>query len=153
MGKGCFDCHHNGVPIMKELKVPWNNWNSQRALISSSVVPVSVANEEFFQQKADAAILEQAIQSDFQKYYQNWLRSRFIQQGNEIQLKDVNTMLSHFITNTTMNLASANIQSRGANTSPPNSDISGVPPIDTFLWDSILQTRLGPELSIPSYYI
>jgi hypothetical protein len=40
-GKGCFGCHVNGSPIMKELKLPWNNWNSQSALIPKEAVPAS----------------------------------------------------------------------------------------------------------------
>ena len=143
MGHGCFDCHHNGVPIMKELQVPWNNWHSQRVQISPNLVPVSVANEIFFQQRSGAEILEGAIQSNFQKYYREWLRSRYLREGSDIKLKDVNEMLSHVITNTTVNLNSVNIQSNGRNTSPPNRNINGISPIDTFLWDSILQTRLG----------
>ena len=143
MGQGCYDCHHNGVPIMKELQFPWNNWHSQRVQISPNLVPVSVANEPFFQQRTGGEVFEGAVRSNFQKYYQEWLRTRYLREGSNIKLRDVNQMLSHVITNTTVNLKSVNIQSNGENTSPPNQNVNGISPIDTFLWDSILQTRLG----------
>ena len=36
-GKGCFKCHVNGNPNMKELKFPWNNWSSMVAPIADNV--------------------------------------------------------------------------------------------------------------------
>jgi hypothetical protein len=32
-GQGCFDSHVNGSVVMKELKSPWNNWQSMKATI------------------------------------------------------------------------------------------------------------------------
>ncbi|RCJ19884.1 hypothetical protein A6S26_03905 [Nostoc sp. ATCC 43529] len=149
IGQGCFDCHHNGVVIMKELAVPWNNWQSQRATISSQVVPLVVANEPIFQNLTGAENLEQIIKGGFQNYYNKWLRKRYQNEGSTVQLSDTNQMLAHVISNTTINFGSTNIQSNGSQTSPPNSDISGIPN-DFFLWDSILSTTLGLQYQIPT---
>lgn len=149
IGQGCFDCHHNGVVIMKELAFPWNNWQSQRATISSQVVPIAVTNEPMFQNLTGAENLEQVIRGGFQNYYTNWLRKRYQKQGSTVQLSDTNQMLAHVISNTTINFASTNIQSNGSQTSPPNSDISGIPN-DFFFWDSILSTTLGLQYQIPT---
>ncbi|MUG97309.1 hypothetical protein F7734_35270 [Scytonema sp. UIC 10036] len=147
MGHGCFDCHHNGVVIMKELAFPWNNWHSQRAIISPLNVPLAVAQEQIFQNLNGAENLERAIRSGFQIYYQNWLRDRIKNEEGTIRLTDVSEMLRHLTTNTTINFASTNIESKGENTSPANSDISGIPN-DFFLWDSALKTALNLNYTI-----
>jgi len=40
-GKGCFTCHLDGGLNMKELTVPWNNWNSFFAPVDHSLIPPS----------------------------------------------------------------------------------------------------------------
>lgn len=148
IGHGCFDCHHNGVVIMKELAPPWNNWNSQFGGISPLVVPLAIAQETFFKNLNGAQDFENVVRGGFQTYYHNWLKDRFKTQGGITQLNNVNQMLRHIITNTTVNLTSTQIQSNGANTSPPNRDISGIPN-DFFLWDSALGTGLNLSYTIP----
>ena len=170
--KSCFNCHHNGLPIMKELEIPWNNWHSVRAVISSSIVPIAVAKERFFQQRRGAEILETVIRGNLQNYYRHWIKVRLHKQGNTIEVSDVDQMLHHLTANTTINLKSSNIQSDRENTSPsenyrdleklrfpldkdvsdssapsPNKkeevDVTGIPPVDTFLSDTIFQSLLG----------
>jgi hypothetical protein len=133
---------------MKELPRPWNNWHSELVSISPLVVPVNVANEQFFQQRKSAALLEDLIKGGFQNYYTNWLRARFERDGSEIRLTDVDQMLRRLTTNTTVNFRSTQIPSDGTKTSPPNRDIDGIPN-DFFLWDSILNTLLGVDYTIP----
>jgi len=147
IGQGCFRCHHNGVPIMREIELPWSNWQSQRANISAQFLPEEVASENFFLQRRGAEIFEQVIRSNFQSYYSNWLRSRFRKDGNTINISDVDEMLRHLTTNTTLNFKSSDVQSDGKNTSPANSDIIGIPPNDTFLADTLLQTTLKLDYS------
>jgi hypothetical protein len=149
MGHGCFDCHHNGVVIMKELNAPWNNWQSQQATISPLVVPLAVAQEKFFGNLNGAEVLERAIRSGFQTYYRSWLSDRYQNQGGTIQLRDVDLMLPHLISNTTINFISSGIQSNGLNTSPPQKDISGIPN-DLFVWDSVWRTVLNLNYTIPA---
>lgn len=147
-GQGCFDCHHNGVPIMKELQFPWNNWHSEAAAISPTVAPETVAEEPLFENRIGAEQLEQTIQGGFQIYYKGWLRARFENRGGVIHLTDVPEMLRRLTANTTINLVSSGIESRGAQTSPPGRDVSGIPN-DFFLWDTVLGTLLGLDYRIP----
>lgn len=148
VGKGCFDCHHNGVVIMKELKAPWNNWQSQLATISPLVVPSEVAQESLFKNLTGAEVLEGSIRGGFQRYYSEWLRGRYQRSGGEIHLSNVNEMLRHLIINTTINLESTAIQSDGQQTSPANRDIDGIPN-NFLLWDDVLNTLLDIGYTIP----
>lgn len=147
MGKGCFRCHHNGVPIMREIELPWNNWQSQRANIASAFLPEEVASENFFLQRRGAEVFEQVIRSNFQNYYRNWLGQRIRKEGGTTNISDVDKMLRYLTTNTTVNFKSSDVQSDGHNTSPEGLDIAGVPPKDTFLSDTLLQTTLGLDYS------
>ncbi|MBO3463165.1 hypothetical protein [Aetokthonos hydrillicola] len=147
MNQGCFSCHHNGIPIMRELELPWNNWQSQRANISSATVPAAVASDTVFQQRRGAELFEQIIRGNIQTFYNNWLRERTRKSGGITNISDVGELLRHVITNTTVNLKSTDIQSNGQNTTPKNIDISGVPPNDTFLADTLFQTTLGLNYS------
>src|SRR5262249_16958598 len=76
-GQGCFACHVNGVPVMKELKLPWNNWHSQ----SGSIVPEAVPNDEIrnsplFTNKSEAQELELITRG-------------WIERGTEARIADV----------------------------------------------------------------
>lgn len=143
MGHGCFRCHHNGVPVMRELEFPWNNWQSQRANIASTIIPTSVATEKFFLPRRNAEIFEGVVRGSVQHYYVDWLNERSRKEGTTTYLTDVEDMLRHLTTTTTINFKSSDVQSRGENTSPPNLDIAGIPPKDTFLSDTLWQTVLG----------
>jgi hypothetical protein len=147
MNQGCFRCHHNGIPVMREIELPWQNWQSERANISSANVPEEIARDSFFVSRRGAEIFEKLIRSDIQTYFTNWLRERTRKSGNIIKISDVGQMLRHLTTNTTLNLKSSNVQSSGKNTSPKNLDITGIPPKDTFLADTLLQTTLGLDYS------
>jgi hypothetical protein len=147
MGNGCFRCHHNGTPIMRELESPWNNWQSQRVNISSAVVPKAVAGESYFLPRRGAEIFEGVIRGSVQHYYRDWLAERSRKEGGTTYLSDVGDMLRHLTTTTTVNLKSSEVQSNPKDTSPENLDILGIPPRDTFLSDTLLQTTLGLNYS------
>ncbi len=58
-GKGCFQCHVNGNPNMKELNFPWNNWSSMVAPIPDSAVPPTstLLQDPLFMNKEGAEVL------------------------------------------------------------------------------------------------
>ena len=143
MNQGCFRCHHSGIPQMREIELPWQNWQSQRANISSANVPVAYATDPLFQQRRGAELFEQDIRANIKSFFSNWLRESTQKSRGITKISDVSEMLRHVTTNTTLNLKSTDVQSRGENTSPKNLDIAGVPPNDTFLADTLLQTTLG----------
>ena len=60
--QGCFACHVNGVPVMKELRSPWNNWHSQDASIPSEAIPdEAIRQSPLFQNKSGAEHLEPVV--------------------------------------------------------------------------------------------
>jgi hypothetical protein len=66
-GQGCFACHPNGTVLMKELHRPWQNWHSEEASISATVVPENMRPPDIpelkalFDGRAGAQILEELI--------------------------------------------------------------------------------------------
>jgi hypothetical protein len=69
LGKGCFRCHVHGAPIMKELRLPWNNWHSQSASIPPEAIPSQeLRNSALFKEppagtKQKAELLERIVRS------------------------------------------------------------------------------------------
>ena len=147
VGKGCFTCHHNGIPIFKELEFPWNNWHSQRYFLSSSSVPTKIASETFFQLRRGAEIFENVIRASFQRYYQNLLAERTRKAGMTTYVSEVDDMLHHLTSTTTVNFKSTDVQSDPKSTGPPDGDIYGVPPSDTFLSDTLFNDVLKMDYS------
>jgi hypothetical protein len=143
MGNGCFRCHHNGTPLMREIELPWNNWHSQRAITASALLPKEAVSESYFINRRGGDVFEPVIRGNFQKYFTNWLGQRMTTKNGATEIRDVNKMLRFLTSDTSINFKSSDVQSEGVNTSPPNLDITGVPPNDTFLADTLLQTVLG----------
>lgn len=156
MGKGCFSCHHNGVLIMKELLKPWNNWQSEDATIAGENVAEAVANDPFFRNQVinGGQALERAVKNGARNHYRQWLNSHIQDNGDTIQLNDVNEMLRHLTTNTTLNFESSLTQSDINKTDSANrQEISRIPN-NLFLWDSALKQRpLGLSYRMPNLKI
>ncbi|HEA19240.1 MAG TPA: hypothetical protein ENH88_22860 [Pseudoalteromonas prydzensis] len=140
IGVGCFDCHHNGVPIMKELKIPWNNWSSERANITNSIVSLKIQNDPPFKNRIGAQELEPTIKGASSKYYPNFIRSHI--NDNFTQITNVSELLRFVIETTTVNLESTNPLPGNANTFAF--------PKDFWIADSILRGPLiGLDYNIP----
>ncbi|MGK3967559.1 hypothetical protein WMF38_25730 [Sorangium sp. So ce118] len=133
-GQGCFDCHHNGSVIMKELERPWNNWHSELASIDQGVVPAAVAADPLFQQRRSASGLESTIRGGVRRLYASWVPPA----GDVARVPD---LLRHLTLNTTVNLLSSLVQSRGMDplTIPSN----------FFLADSTLRNTLRLKYAFP----
>jgi hypothetical protein len=111
--KGCFRCHINGVPVMKELKLPWQNWHSQSASISSEAIPDDdIRNSPLFIKKSQAEHLEKPI-------IRGWIeqatqaRISSIMKGDAIP--DAPRLLRSLFVTTTVNLSTSGTESK-ANT-------------------------------------
>jgi hypothetical protein len=72
-GRGCFACHPNGTLLIKELERPWQNWHSELAGISSTVVPEALRPADapelkaLFDGKAFAQDLEALIANGIER--------------------------------------------------------------------------------------
>ncbi|MEM7538043.1 MAG: hypothetical protein AAF639_38085, partial [Chloroflexota bacterium] len=144
MNEGCFRCHHNGLPIMRELEAPWANWHSQHGVIASVTVPGEIASEPYFLLRRGAEVLEGVVRGSQQRYFQAWMDQRTEQEDQMTHLHEVDRMLRHLTTNTTVNFKSSSVQNVPAYAGLPGGDnVIGVPPQDTFLSDTIFETVLG----------
>ncbi|MDJ0732295.1 MAG: hypothetical protein QNJ33_20155 [Crocosphaera sp.] len=134
MGKGCFDCHHNGSVIMKELKHPWNNWQSQLATIDLSVLPEMVAQDPNLSQLIGADVLEQDIEGGVSQYYNAWLDSHVSEDLTTVT--EVPEILRHLTTTTSVNFESnfENVGALGSVVTPPK---------NFFLFDDVLSQVTG----------
>jgi hypothetical protein len=140
IGQGCFDCHHNGSVIMKELKFPWNNWKSQLATIDLSFLPIMVAQDSNLSKLIGAEQLEQDIEGGVSQYYTAWLDEHISSDLKTIT--DVPELLRHLTTTTSVNFESNN-------PSPGKTDI--VPPKNFFLFDDALSQVTGDGFGDAGY--
>lgn len=140
VGQGCFDCHHNGSVIMKELKTPWNNWTSQLATINLSFLPLDVAQDPNLKKLNGADQLEQDIRGGVAQYYTAWLASHL---SNDFKtITNISDLLRHITTTTSVNFESNNPSSG-------NPDI--VPPKNFFLFDDALSQVTGDDFGGSGY--
>jgi hypothetical protein len=125
---------------MKELKRPWNNWQSQLATIDLSVLPEMVANDRNLSQLIGAEVLEQDIGGGVSQYYNAWLDSHISEDLKTVT--EVPELLRHITTTTSVNFESNN-------PSPGNTEI--VPPKNFFLFDDALSQVAGDGFGDAGY--
>ena len=140
IGKGCFDCHHNGSVIMKELKRPWNNWQSELATIDLSVLPEMIATDPNLANLIGANVLEQDINGGVSQYYNAWLDRHISEELTTVT--EVPEILRHLTTTTSVNFESNN-------PSPTNTEV--VPPKNFFLFDDALSKLAGDDFGDAGY--
>lgn len=136
--QGCFMCHLNGGLNMKERTLPWNNWNSTAALIPPGNVPPALRTDPLFSGLLGANGFEIVYEAAQQNLMLNWITGN-VQGG---QASSVPLLLARLFQNTTVNLASSQVQSTAAG------DVAGLPS-EIFLPDSILSSVLGLRYSFP----
>lgn len=105
-GKGCFDSHINGSVVMKELKQPWINWQSQSAAIQ---LPEDdpLRQNPLYQRVIGAENLESTVRSQINRWTQARLRA--VTTGGTVQQPD--HLLRQLFTTTAVNLTSTATQS------------------------------------------
>jgi hypothetical protein len=111
-GKGPFDSHVNGAPVMKELKLPWLHWHSMSAQIRAEMLhpedPLRsdpIYNSPNLKGGED---LERVVKSGIAR----WTGARFAKSITNRALQQAPTFLRHVLETTTFNLACAPQQSR-----------------------------------------
>jgi hydroxyacylglutathione hydrolase len=142
-GQGCFKCHMNGAPIMKELLVPWTNWHSQSAPIQNESIPTDspLKNDPLFmpQNLTDASQLEKHIQAWIAKTNSGHINR--LQQGQV----DVRTILRPLFETTTANLA---FSTNPSASSSPNVLI----PLSFFLNSRAFGDAAGVDVTVPQEF-
>lgn len=134
IGQGCFDCHHNGSVIMRELKRPWNNWTSELASIDLSVLPEQVTADPNLAHLVGADKLEQDIRGGVSQYYNAWFDDHVSDDLKTVT--DVPELLRHLTTTTSVNFESnlTHIGNLGSKMTPPK---------NFFLFDDVLSNVTG----------
>jgi hypothetical protein len=113
--KGPFSGHINGGPIMKELKIPWQNWSSMNAKISSIVLPPDhpFLKHRFF---IDTTLftggeqLEKIIKATI-----GHINNSRIRQINEGKVNNFDYFLRQILETKNLNLTSSSIASQSIN--------------------------------------
>jgi hypothetical protein len=110
-GKGCFACHLNGVPVMKELKIPWNNWHSQsEGIPPEAITNDAIRNSQLWKQRSQAERLEPMIRGLIDQ-------AMDARVGGAIQsdsVSDPPALLKSLFVTTTTNLTSSLVKSSAA---------------------------------------
>ncbi|HEX8650246.1 MAG TPA: hypothetical protein VF708_05350 [Pyrinomonadaceae bacterium] len=119
--QGCFECHVNGSLVMKELKAPWNNWQSQNATVSPSILApddplrVDPLFLNILNQVNGGRGGEDLQQFVIQPGIQRWDTARRAKMvSSKGAIKDVPFLLRQLFQTTTANLTSSSTQSNAA---------------------------------------
>ncbi|MFE0378120.1 hypothetical protein ACFW1M_21605 [Streptomyces inhibens] len=105
-GRGCFDSHINGSVVMKELKQPWPNWQSQSAAIQLAEDD-PLRDNPLYQRVIGAENLESTIRSQINR----WTRARLRAVTADGTVQHPDHLLRQLFTTTAVNLTSTATQS------------------------------------------
>jgi hypothetical protein len=110
-GKGPFESHPSGAILMKELKIPWNNWHSFEATMPASIFPAGDvrSTHPWFTKKQGAEVCEEAVAIPSM---QRWAKARFDRIAESGQLSDPRRVMEHLLGTPTVNLVSSRATSR-----------------------------------------
>ncbi|MFI6449311.1 hypothetical protein [Kitasatospora sp. NPDC050543] len=131
-GKGCFDSHINGSVVMKELRLPWSNWQSQSATIRLADDDPLRA-DPLFQATVGAEGLELTIRS----LVSRWTEARLAEVTKTGVVTHPVHLMRQLFTTTSVNLASSAVQS---STITATSDDLALPPGFWLNGDALLDT-------------
>lgn len=140
--RGCFACHLNGTPIMKELDLPWSNWHSQSAGLPGDRIPSdAIRNSPLFKNRSLAQDLERPVIRGWVPKVNAARLERVLAGGTTV--REARSLLRPLFETTMINLASSPDESNR------NSQTVRLPP--TFFLN--VDALTGPlELSIPSKF-
>lgn len=104
-GKGPFDSHINGSLVMKELKEPWNHWDSVAATIAPEAIPPGseLRTDPIFADLRSAHELEPIVKTAIRR----WTLSRMDAGTQDGRLLDLPDHLRQILWCTSVNLVSS----------------------------------------------
>ncbi|MBA2368049.1 MAG: hypothetical protein H0V82_03390 [Candidatus Protochlamydia sp.] len=110
-GKSPFCGHVNGAPIMKELELPWSNWQSSLATLDDSILPPDsplIKKYPFLDDKT-----EEGMADDLEIFIKGgidlWNTARIDRSltNNELNLSHIDYFMRQLLSTTTVNLISS----------------------------------------------
>jgi hypothetical protein len=111
-GNGAFDSHINGSMVMKELKFPWNHWQSEAASIPPEAFePGDPAKDDpLIANRTGAEVLQEHV---VEPGIRRWTNARFAKEVSpDGKLARVTPILEQLFTTTSVNLTSTAAESR-----------------------------------------
>ena len=109
-GRGPFDSHVNGGPVMKELKLPWLNWHSQAVpLRDDFFAPNDPLRTDVFYHAGPPAGLRGAedLELIVRAGIARWTAARFDRRTQNDTLEQAPEFIRQLLTTTTVNLVSS----------------------------------------------
>jgi hypothetical protein len=114
-GQGCFQCHVHGAPVMKELRLPWNNWHSQSASIPREAIPdTAIRDSALFVDKRPAEELERSVRA----WASQSISARVAEKATGKKLLEAPRLVRALFETTTVNLTTSNSLSDASATTP-----------------------------------
>ena len=145
-GKGPFESHRSGSFLMKELKLPWQNWHSPEAPITASAFPPNdprVAHPWFKKKEAGGAYtFELAVA---RPAIDRWAKRRFDELAKGGLVDDPRRVLEQVLGTPSTNLASSNKESELAISAKEQIDLPPSFFVDT---DSLTEVGLNAFASL-----
>jgi hypothetical protein len=144
-GKGPFDSHVNGALNMKELKIPWQNWHSEAAVIKDEILDPAdpLRTEKLWTARSPAQEFERTF---IRPGIARWMQARFAACIDGRQLIRLPEFMRHVLETTTVNLTSSVVE---------NGQLAGLdhfilPLTFFFNSDALLNTMgLEPDIRVP----
>lgn len=100
-GRGPFQAHVNGVPVMRELREPWNNWHSSRAGVHDAIPPKDpLRTDPLWRRPQDADVFEKVTKRCVERWTEARLQ-RIVERG---RIEHPARLLRHLFETTTVNL-------------------------------------------------
>jgi hypothetical protein len=110
----CLACHANGVPVMKELRFPWNNWHSgasRIAYLGESGAPAErwpVRTNPHFRDFSEAQDFQTSMQNAINRALQRRFERQVVKQGDgKLTVANGRLTLRPLFETTEINLISA----------------------------------------------
>jgi len=114
----CLRCHTSGVPVMKELVVPWNNWqsnfsdNAYLGKLGPEAERWPVVSDPLLSRLTNAYSLEAAIKGSIREFTSGKLDRVAVADGQGgFKVQDMKALLRPLLDTTEINLASADQRS------------------------------------------
>jgi len=146
-GRGPFDSHVNGGPVMKELKVPWMHWHSQAAQIRDDILAPDdpLRGDAFYHSEPPTGLrggedLEPIVKAGIAR----WTAARFEGRVQGRRLVRACEFLRQVLTTTTVNLTTSGEQSAQLE----DGDIVRLPATFFVNTDALIDT-LGLPVALP----
>ncbi|MDX6691392.1 MAG: hypothetical protein QOG15_2849 [Solirubrobacteraceae bacterium] len=142
-GKGPFESHVSGGPLMKELRFPWVNWNSPRGGIPASIFAPDdpLPRHPWFTGKLNADVFEKITRASIAR----WNKVRFAERAESARV-----VLRQVVESQTVNLICSSTESRLAQTAQSPVALPQTFFVDSEALTEILGLPAPPAITVSS---